>query len=159
MRVKKTYPEPVEHCNVCRWFRECDQRRRADDHLSLVAGIRRQQQESIRGVGCGNDGAASGAAHALERKAEARFEGGVREVQKQARIQVEGRTENRPKHELLLPVAEGSGFCRLPEPSADDMFVGFGGRSVCGGTGAAIFVLDLPFGIPAGSGATTRSGL
>src|SRR6266576_2626195 len=21
---KETYPEPVEHCNVCRWFRECD---------------------------------------------------------------------------------------------------------------------------------------
>lgn len=30
------YPEPVEHCNVCRWFKECDSRRRADDHLSLV---------------------------------------------------------------------------------------------------------------------------
>jgi len=33
----ETYPEPVEHCNVCRWFKECDQQRRADDHLSLVA--------------------------------------------------------------------------------------------------------------------------
>src|SRR4029077_7504964 len=22
----ETYPEPVEHCNVCRWFRECDTR-------------------------------------------------------------------------------------------------------------------------------------
>jgi len=44
---KETYPEPVEHCNVCRWFRECDQRRRADDHLSLVAGIRRHQRESV----------------------------------------------------------------------------------------------------------------
>src|SRR3989475_11555214 len=35
----ETYPEPVEHCNVCRWVRECDAQRRADDHLSLVAGI------------------------------------------------------------------------------------------------------------------------
>ncbi len=41
--VEATYPEPVEHCNICKWFRECDARRRADDHLSLVAGIRRQQ--------------------------------------------------------------------------------------------------------------------
>src|SRR5258708_9911295 len=39
----ETYPEPVEHCNVCRWFRECDTKRRADDHLSLVAGVLRQQ--------------------------------------------------------------------------------------------------------------------
>src|SRR5579863_3847719 len=42
-----TYPEPVEHCNVCRWFRECDARRREDDHLSLVAGIRRQQRDQF----------------------------------------------------------------------------------------------------------------
>ena len=34
-----TYPEPVEHCDVCRWAAECATRRRADDHLSLVAGI------------------------------------------------------------------------------------------------------------------------
>src|SRR5262249_30739777 len=41
---KQTYPEPVEHCNVCRWFKECDARRHEDDHLSLVAGIRRNQR-------------------------------------------------------------------------------------------------------------------
>src|SRR6202790_5548692 len=43
----ETYPEPVEHCNICRWFKECDARRRADDHLSLVAGIRRQQRDQF----------------------------------------------------------------------------------------------------------------
>src|SRR5258708_1159797 len=48
---KETYPEPVEHCNVCRWFRECDRRRRADDHLSLVAGIRREQKGHFVGGG------------------------------------------------------------------------------------------------------------
>ncbi len=36
-----TYPEPVEHCEVCRWAEACVQRRREDDHLSLVAGSRR----------------------------------------------------------------------------------------------------------------------
>src|SRR6202790_3872689 len=46
---QETYPEPVEHCNVCRWFKECDTRRRADDHLSLVAGIRREQQNQVEG--------------------------------------------------------------------------------------------------------------
>jgi uncharacterized protein len=34
----KTYPEPVELCNLCDWFPLCDERRRADDHLSFVAG-------------------------------------------------------------------------------------------------------------------------
>ena len=34
-----TYPEPVPHCDVCRWWSTCDKRRHDDDHLSLVAGI------------------------------------------------------------------------------------------------------------------------
>ena len=37
------YPEPIEHCEICRWRRHCDQRRRADDHMSLVAGISKSQ--------------------------------------------------------------------------------------------------------------------
>src|ERR1700684_4425469 len=42
-----TYPEPCVHCDICRWFRECDRRRRDDKHLSLVAGIRRQQRDQL----------------------------------------------------------------------------------------------------------------
>ena len=34
-----SYPEPVEHCGICRWDVVCSARRRRDDHLSLVAGI------------------------------------------------------------------------------------------------------------------------
>ena len=33
------YPEPREHCDICRWQARCEARRRADDHLCLVAGI------------------------------------------------------------------------------------------------------------------------
>ena len=43
----ETYPEPCQHCDICRWFRECDRRRRDDDHLSLVAGIRRQHRDQL----------------------------------------------------------------------------------------------------------------
>ena len=38
---RQTYPDPVDHCGVCRWRDVCVARRRADDHLSLVAGMRR----------------------------------------------------------------------------------------------------------------------
>ena len=38
-----TYPDPVEHCGLCRWEGICDARREADDHLSLVANMRRSQ--------------------------------------------------------------------------------------------------------------------
>src|SRR5258705_4724841 len=42
-----TYPDPVEHCDVCRWAAECALRRRTDDHLSLVAGISARQRRSL----------------------------------------------------------------------------------------------------------------
>ena len=42
-----TYPEPVEHCDVCRWAAECATRRRTDDHLSLVAGISARQRRAL----------------------------------------------------------------------------------------------------------------
>src|SRR6266540_2669914 len=43
-----TYPDPVPHCEVCRWFPRCDRQRRADDHLSLVAGISRLQARELQ---------------------------------------------------------------------------------------------------------------
>ncbi len=42
-----TYPEPVEHCSVCDWFLHCYERRHADDHLTLVAGITRNQRKEL----------------------------------------------------------------------------------------------------------------
>jgi predicted RecB family nuclease len=34
-----TFAEPTAHCEICRWFQECDADWRKQDHLSLVAGI------------------------------------------------------------------------------------------------------------------------
>jgi len=31
---EQTYPEPCQHCDVCRWFGECDAKRRADRFLA-----------------------------------------------------------------------------------------------------------------------------
>ena len=42
-----TYPEPVPHCEICRWWPVCDGQRRRDDHLSLVAGISRLQRREL----------------------------------------------------------------------------------------------------------------
>ena len=46
-----TYPEPVDHCGICRWADECKSRRRADDHLSLVSGLRRDQAHKLEAAG------------------------------------------------------------------------------------------------------------
>ena len=43
----ETYPEPTEHCDVCRWWQDCDRQWRRDDHLSLTAGISRWQRKQL----------------------------------------------------------------------------------------------------------------
>src|SRR5262249_41192646 len=40
-----THPEPVEHCYVCDWFPHCNEQWHKEDHLSLVAGITRNQRK------------------------------------------------------------------------------------------------------------------
>ena len=132
---RETYPEPVEHCNVCRWFKECDQRRRADDHLSLVAGIRRQQRDQFVVWNAETMAKLAVLPIPLKERPKHGSKAGYERVREQARVQVEGRTENKLKHELLLPVAEGMGFCRLPEPTADDMFVDLEGDPFVGEQG------------------------
>jgi uncharacterized protein len=132
---KETYPEPVEHCNVCRWFRECDTKRRADDHLSLVAGIRRQQRDQFEAWNAETMEKLAVLPIPLKERPKHGSKAGHERVREQARVQVEGRTKNKLKHELLLPVAEGMGFCRLPEPTADDMFVDLEGDPFVGEQG------------------------
>lgn len=120
-----TYPEPCAHCDVCRWFRECEGRRRADDHLSLVAGIRRQQRNQLERWDAGTMAKLAVLPIPLKQRPTQGSREGIERVREQARVQVTGRTEKRLVHEPLLPVAEGMGFCRLPEPSAGDVFLDF----------------------------------
>src|SRR5947207_2456358 len=46
-----TYPEPVPHCDVCPYWLHCDRHRRADDHLSLGAGIRKLNVRELESQG------------------------------------------------------------------------------------------------------------
>jgi predicted RecB family nuclease len=143
--AEATYPEPVEHCNICKWFRACDARRRADDHLSLVADIRRQQRDQFEAWNAGTMAKLAALPIPLkERPKHGSKEAYVR-MREQARVQVEGRTKQRLVHELLQPVAEGMGFCRLPEPAAGDVFMDFEGDPFVGEQG-----LQYLFGFAAG---------
>lgn len=49
--ARANYPEPVEHCAICRWWKQCEERRFADDHLSLVAGLTRIQRRELEARG------------------------------------------------------------------------------------------------------------
>ena len=44
----ETYPDPIEHCDICRWRETCQKRRRSDDHLCLVAGISKLQINELK---------------------------------------------------------------------------------------------------------------
>jgi predicted RecB family nuclease len=131
---QETYPEPVEHCNICRWFKECDTRRRADDHLSLVAGIRRQQRDQFEEWNRETMAKLAVLPIPLKERPKHGARAGYERAREQARVQVEGRTEKKLVHEAL-PVAAGIGFCRLPEPSVDDLFVDLEGDPFVGEQG------------------------
>ncbi len=138
-----TYPDPVDHCGVCRWADVCKQRRRDDDHLSLVAGMRSDHARKfqVAGITTRTELAALDAdtpipgvgALSLER------------LRTQANLQVRGEDQrpqlyellppepppSQPNEELLnafaadnaeLPTWPKRGFAALPEPSPGDLF-------------------------------------
>jgi uncharacterized protein len=52
-RRAATEPYPVEHCSLCEFRDVCKERLDQEDHLALVAGIRRDQVTSLRAAGIG----------------------------------------------------------------------------------------------------------
>lgn len=130
-----TYPEPVPHCDVCRWFRQCDDQRHADDHLSLVAGIRRQQRNQLEDWDTDTMAKLAGLPIPLRQRPDHGSREAIERVREQARVQVQGRTENKPVHEMILPVVEEMGLCRLPEPSPNDLFLDLEGDPFAGESG------------------------
>lgn len=116
------YPEPVEHCDVCRWWSECDRRRRADDHLSLVAGISRLQRRELQAAAVVTLAELGQMPLPLPFKPRRGAAETYVRVREQARIQLAGRARGQPLYELLA-VVDGQGLTRLPEPSAGDVFL------------------------------------
>ncbi|WFU34288.1 TM0106 family RecB-like putative nuclease [Bradyrhizobium brasilense] len=125
------YPEPIEHCNICRWRRHCDERRRRDDHLSLVAGISKSQIGELNRRGVGTAAALAAMPIPLEWRPERGAAKSYEKIREQARIQVEGRTSGSMKYEALPPIA-GFGLSRLPAPSRGDIFFDFEGDPFVG---------------------------
>jgi predicted RecB family nuclease len=142
-----TYPEPVEHCDVCRWAAECVARRRADDHLSLVAGISARQRRALSGRGTSTLAELGRLDLPIDPQLEGTSAGAIVRVREQARIQLEGRLEHRPKYELLLPgpgaaIDRERGLVTLPPPSKNDLFLDLEGDPYAFDDG-----LDYLFGV------------
>ncbi len=128
------YPDPIEHCDICRWRTHCDSRRRADDHMSLVAGISKSQIGELEGHGVGTMAALAALPVPLQWRPDRGAAQSYEKVREQARIQVEGRVKGKVLYESL-PVVAKFGLSRLPEPSPGDIFFDFEGDPFVGDGG------------------------
>lgn len=117
---EETYGWPCAHCGICDFRHLCWQQRVDDDHLTLVAGIRRNQAEALSAAGISTlEALGDVPPHAPP-------SGGLRAesfetIRHQAELQLRGRREGRHLFELL-PDEEGRGFRLLPEPNAGDVW-------------------------------------
>ena len=122
-------PEPVEHCDVCRWSEDCRRQWRAGDDLSLVAGLSSRQRRALRAIDVTTrTGLAEPPAPLPER-----IEGAGREalarVRAQAQIQVRGERAGELLSARIAPARDregrlvpNQGLLMLPEPSPGDLF-------------------------------------
>jgi predicted RecB family nuclease len=129
--MTETYPDPIEHCDICRWREACDKRRRDDDHLCLVAGISKIQINELRGHGIATVQDLAGAPIPLQWKPDRGSADSYVRIREQARIVVEARAAGAGKFELLQ-VEAGFGLTRLPEPTDADIFLDIEGDSFVG---------------------------
>ena len=148
------YPEPVEGCEVCRWIGRCDKRRRTDDHLSFIAAIGRAHRAELTAQGFATLATAAAMPLPIAFKPSRGSRDTYTRIREQARVQHEQRTLGRPVHELLLPVVEGQGLSRLPDPSPGDLFLDLEGARFAR-EGGREYLFGL-WGRPAGAPAATR---
>jgi uncharacterized protein len=127
-----TYPDPVEHCAVCRWWQVCQAKRRDDDHLSLVAGMRTLQIEELEKQQI-HTLEAFATAETLTRPARGNKEALLRR-QAQAKVQLEGRRLDQLRYNPL-PHEPGSGWYRLPLPNPGDIYFDIEGDPFYGSGG------------------------
>ena len=117
-----TYPDPVDFCHVCVWYPTCITRRRADDHPSIVAGMRRVDTE--RFMTAGHRTLTQIATLPAGTVVEDVNPHALRRLSDQARLQLHERETGERVHELVPPEPEvtGKGLAALPEPTPWDVF-------------------------------------
>ncbi len=117
-----TYPNPVDHCRICSWFPMCMDRRRGDDHPSIVAGLGRLDTDRLQAVGVTTlTGLAELPANAVVRDLRT---GRLDRLRHQARLQLHEQRTHERVWELVEPDPDepGRGLSALPEPTPWDLF-------------------------------------
>ena len=124
-----TAPEPVDHCEVCRWSLECRAQWRAHDDLSLVAGLTSRQRRALHSITVTTRTGLAEPAKPLPQRLDGIGPDALTRVQAQANIQVRGERAGRIISERVVPPREDEkgfvqdhGLLMLPEPSPGDLF-------------------------------------
>src|SRR3954454_6130860 len=127
---KLTYPDPVAHCSVCKWYGDyCWRTWREDDALPLVAGISRAQRTALTTHNVSTRAALSELNRAFDLGLKKSQDESMWKVREQARLQRQSIQEGKTLYEILDPErdAEGSlvpdrGLSVLPPPNEGDLF-------------------------------------
>jgi predicted RecB family nuclease len=114
----REYPVPRKHCSYCPWDGACEAQRVADDHLSIVAWMRRDQILKFEDAGIKTVTQLAGANDG-QRPAGMNPETFVK-LRRQAALQVRG--ADGTLHYELLRHNPKTGFGILPAPSNGDVF-------------------------------------
>jgi predicted RecB family nuclease len=117
-RGEATEPYRVDHCALCDFRTVCGERWTAEDHLVLVAGIRRDQVTRLRASGVGTLAALGRMAPGTAVPQVAPHT--VETLRDQASLQLQRRMSGTLDWHAL-PVEPERGFERLPRPSAGDV--------------------------------------
>ena len=124
-----TAPEPVEHCGLCRWSEKCRAQWRAEDDLSLVAGLTSRQRNALRGIGVSTRSKLAGPIQALPERMDRIGRDALQRIHAQASIQVRGEQAGEVISERVAPLrdregvlAPNQGLLMLPKPSPGDLF-------------------------------------
>ncbi len=115
------YPEPVMHCDVCKWYEVCNKKRRDDDHLSFVAGLTGSTRKQLFLAGIKTLEELASQDDDFTSKIEDSNPELLLRVKEQARMQLLARDSGKPSYELLN-IEKDRGLNRLPLPSEGDIF-------------------------------------
>ncbi len=128
----ETYPLPCAHCPICGYRHACEARRERDDHLSLVAGLARDQARKLEEAGVPT---LTALAELPEGKRVPQLAGQtLATLRRQATLQLSERRTGTPRYELL-DTEDGRGLELLPEPAEGDLFFDIEGDPYIGDKG------------------------
>ncbi|MEO8358395.1 MAG: TM0106 family RecB-like putative nuclease [Vicinamibacteria bacterium] len=163
--LANSYPHPVEHCRVCNWVAVCGERRRTDDHTSLVAGMTRTVTRKLVDAKLTTTAAlgAASADLAIADLAQPTFD----RLRAQASLQLQQRVDGVVRFELIdqaevetlatVLTAEKTkspmGLAVLPLPTEDDLFFDIEADPWAGEAGEGIEYL---FGLASRRGGEVR---